>query len=647
MPPIFRLYVLLSFAATSSFAAQPNIVLFLVDDMGWTDCGAYGSQYYETPNIDRFAKQGMRFTRAYSQPLCSPTRASILTGQYSSRHGVTSASGHQAPQPSGATLYPEKANPNAPLLMPESRNYLEPSQYTLAEALRDGGYRTGHFGKWHLGLTEPHWPEQQGFQTAFHSEPSAGPPGNYFSPYGVLTPGTPKQKGQKNLTGTITDGAPGEYITDRLTDEALKFIAADASKPFFLNLWHYGVHGPWGHKESYTAEFAQKTDPRGLHGNPVMASMLKSIDESLGRILDKLDELGIAEHTIVLFTSDNGGNIHSMTEADSKRNRGEANHPNTPSYRKWAGFKPPTNNSPLRDGKGRLYEGGVRVPLIVRWPGVIAPGTANDTVVGCTDIYPTLLDLCGIKPSADQIIDGASYAQVLRGTGTLARDSYFIWFPHLVPGVTVYNGNWKMIRRFEERPDDYAGLHELFDLEKDPGEARNLAAEMPDKVKELNSLIDGFVTRTQTRYPKPNPAYKAPDLTAGIVARSCQITLIDGALRVEAEASAKAPFLGTAGLGGLIGPLTLQLRLRSPAGGTARIQWKSADQTEFPATGQIVDFQIPAATAAQDISVTIPVPGQPGVVRLYFPLAAGPVELESLTFTGSDGVRKSWTFRKR
>ena len=644
---MFRLYVLLSLAATTSFAGQPNVVLFLVDDMGWTDCGAYGSQYYETPNIDRFAKQGMRFTRAYSQPLCSPTRASILTGQYSSRHGVTSASGHQPPQPPSATLYPEKANPNARLLMPESRNYLEPAQYTLAEALRDGGYRTGHIGKWHLGVTEPHWPEQQGFQTAFHCEPSAGPPGNYFSPYSVVPPGTPKTKGQKNVTGTITDGSPGEYITDRLTEEALKFIATDASKPFFLNLWHYGVHGPWGHKESYTSEFAKKTDPRGFQDNPVMASMLKSIDESLGRILAKLDELGIADNTIVLFTSDNGGNIHSMTEADSKRNRGDANHPNTPSYRKWAGFKAPTNNAPLRDGKGRLYEGGVRVPLIVRWPGMIAPGSTNDTVVGCTDIYPTLLELCGLKPSADQTIDGASYAQVLRGTGSLARDSYFIWFPHLVPGVSVYQGNWKLIRRFEERPDDYAGIHELFDLSKDPSEAKNLASELPDKVAELNALIDSFVTRTKTRYPKPNPAFKAPDLTAGIVARSCKMSMVDGALRVEADAGAKSPFLGTAGLGGLTGPLMLQLRLRATAGGSGKVQWKSADQPEFPATGQTVDLQIPAGTAAQEISLSVPVPGQPGVLRLYLPTPGGAIELETITFTDSDGRRKIWDFRKR
>ena len=239
--------------------ARPNIIFFLVDDMGWMDCGAYGSQYYETPNMDRLAKQGMRFTQAYAQPLCSPTRASILTGQYSARHRITSATGHQPPQASDDGLMPAAARPNVPLLMPESKNFLEPSQTTLAEALRDAGYRTAHIGKWHLGLTQPHWPERQGFEVAFHAEPSPGP-ASYFSPYGVAPEGAP---GARQHVGTITDGPAGEYITDRLTDEALAFIERSKAQPFFLNLWQYGVHGPWGHKEAYTAQFAKKADPRG------------------------------------------------------------------------------------------------------------------------------------------------------------------------------------------------------------------------------------------------------------------------------------------------------------------------------------------------------------------------------------------------
>jgi arylsulfatase A-like enzyme len=190
----------------SSLSAKPNVILFLVDDMGWMDCGVYGSQYYETPNIDRFAKRAMRFTNAYSQPLCSPTRGSLLTGQYSARHKITSATGHQPPQPAGHVFLPETAAPTQPMLTPESKNYLEPSQITLAETLKGAGYRTAHIGKWHLGLTQPHWPEQQGFDVAFHCHPDPGPPGNYFSPYGVTAEGVANAK---NKVGTITDGPEG------------------------------------------------------------------------------------------------------------------------------------------------------------------------------------------------------------------------------------------------------------------------------------------------------------------------------------------------------------------------------------------------------------------------------------------------------
>ncbi len=251
----------------ASAAEKPNIVLFLVDDMGWMDSTPYGSQYYETPNMERLAKQSMRFTDAYALPLCSPTRASILTGQYSSRHGITTAGGHTPPR---ENELPETAPPNQPLLMPESKTYLDPAHHTLAEALKDAGYATGHFGKWHLGLTQPHWPEQHGFDVAWHCQPSAGPPGFYFSPYGVLPPGTPRpeKRGVKHVVGTITDGPDGEYITDRLTDEAVAFIDNNKDQPFFLNLWQFGVHGPWGHKEEYTAQFAKKTDPTRATGQP-------------------------------------------------------------------------------------------------------------------------------------------------------------------------------------------------------------------------------------------------------------------------------------------------------------------------------------------------------------------------------------------
>ena len=378
--------LLRALVVTSAHAAErkPNVILFLVDDMGWMDCGIYGSKYYETPNMDRFAKRAMRFTDAYAQPLCSPTRASLLTGKYSARHGITSATGHQPPQPAGHPFLPDTAPPNQLMRTPESKNYLEPSEYTLAEALRDAGYRTGHFGKWHLGLTQPHWPEQQGFDVAFHCHPDPGPPGNYFSPYGVKPAGNP---GGKNKVGTITDGPAGEYIVDRLAEEAVKFVTENKDRPFFLNLWNYGVHGPWGHKPEYTQAFMTKKDPRGVQGNPIMASMLKSVDECFGRLLDTLDRLGLAENTIIIFNSDNGGNTHSNVPDTAKTANAEKNKSESlADWRKWAGPQPPTINTPLRDGKGTLYEGGTRVPLMWSWAGHIQPGTVSDAVVGHIDL---------------------------------------------------------------------------------------------------------------------------------------------------------------------------------------------------------------------------------------------------------------------
>jgi arylsulfatase A-like enzyme len=502
------LVALLGIGSFSTAAEKPNVVLFVVDDMGWMDSGAYGSQYYQTPHIDAFARQSMRFTDAYAMPLCSPTRASILTGQHSSRHGITAAHGHLRP---AKPALQEKASPNSPWLMPESGSYLDPAEhYTLAEALRDAGYRTAHIGKWHLGLNEKHWPEHYGFDVTFHCSPDTGPP-SYFSPYGVFPPGTPVDSQARQRVGNITDGPPGEHIVDRQAQEAEKFLEANQDRPFFLNLSLYGVHGPWQHKEEYTAEFAKTTDPRGVQGNPVMASMLRSVDECFGRVLAKLDQLGLTENTIVIFYSDNGGNVQSWSADDRKADGFGPDHSlyeMVASYRKWSGGRPPTNNLPLRDGKGKLYEGGTRVPLMVRWPGHIKPGTTSDAIVGCIDLYPTILDLADLPLPQQQTIDGLSIGPVLRQTGELERDAYFIWFPHLVPGVSVRQGDWKLIRRFTERPEDYEGLHELFNLKDDLGETTNLAANHPEKVKELDALIDGFVADTGALYPVPNPAFR-------------------------------------------------------------------------------------------------------------------------------------------
>jgi arylsulfatase A-like enzyme len=629
-------------SGASASDRPPNVVLFLVDDMGWRDSSAYGSSYYETPQMERFAATALRFTDAYAVPLCSPTRASILTGQYSARHGVTSATGHLAPQPQDFAFLPETAPPNQPLLMPISRNYLPPEQYTLAEALRDQGYRTGHFGKWHLGVTPPHWPEQQGFDVAWHCEPSAGPPGAYFSPYGVLPPGTTRAeaKGKKYVVGTITDGADGEYITDRLTDEAVAFIEKNQDQPFFANIWHYGVHGPWGHKEAITQKFSAKADPSGRQGNPIMASMLASVDESLGRVLDTLDRLGLADNTLVIFYSDNGGNVHSNVPGAEKTDRAKrAGSPMLADWRKWAGDQPPTNNAPLREGKARIYEGGQRVPLMIRWPGKTKAGSTSDAVVGPIDLYPTVLECVGVEPSAEHVIDGESLVPVLTRVGGISRRAYFTWFPHLIPAVSVREGSWKLIRRFQPHPD-YPEVRELYDLATDIGEAHNLAARMPEKMAHLDGLIDQFIDEIVAVAPRPNPAYQPPGPLDGLVLRSCTAEVT--ADSATFTATGRQPFLGTAAVK-MPGPLKVMLTIRSRTGGQGRIQWKLTGQSDFPTAGQSVEYRIEPGDDWQTVQLDLPVEGVPAVFRIYLPAEQSPTEMQMISFSAGSKVRQ-WRF---
>ncbi|MBI1313826.1 sulfatase-like hydrolase/transferase [bacterium] len=635
----------LSAADAADISPRPNVVLFLVDDMGWMDCGVYGSQYYETPHIDGFAKRSMRFTDAYAQPLCSPTRASILTGQYSARHHVTSATGHLPPQPEGHLFLKESAPPNVPMLLPESQNYLDPSHVTLAETLKAAGYRTAHIGKWHLGTTQPHWPEQQGFDVAFHCHPDPGPPGNYFSPYGVTAEGTPTNRSK---VGTITDGPPGEYIVDRQADEALRFLRAGGNEPFFLNLWCYGVHGPWGHKVEYTREFAAKQDPSGRQGNPIMASMLKSVDDCFGQILEELDRRGLTDNTIVIFYSDNGGNVHSNVPGTAKTDAAEKNRSEfLADWRKWAGDQPPTMNTPLRDGKGTLYEGGTRVPLMWAWPGRIQPGSLSDAVVGPIDLYPTLLSLLAIERPQKQVFDGVSYADVLTGRGSLHRDAYFNYHPHAganrAGGVWVRSGDFKLLRWFGN-PDTF----ELFNLRNDLSESSNLAGRQPEKVRELNAKIDRFLKDTGATYPRPNPAYRGPATQATVdpldawKQRGCTATIADGVLTMTGTDKPGTAFLGHAA-GRMTGPATVKLRVRTTAGGAGRIDCIPAGASD-PSNIFTTPFKLNPGDW-QDISVELKHSGRLGVLRLYLPATATvPVEIDQIDIRPTTGRGEQWTF---
>jgi arylsulfatase A-like enzyme len=443
---------------------KPNFVFLLIDDMGWRDLGCYGSTYYETPHIDRLAAEGMRFTNGYAAcPVCSPTRASILTGLYPARLHLTD------------WLPGRTDRPSQKLLRPKMRQELPLEEVTVAEALKPAGYVSASIGKWHLGGKD-FSPEKQGFDLNIGGSDKGSPP-SYFFPY--------KNK-DFSLPG-LEEGRPGEYLTDRLTAEAEKFIAANKDRPFFLYLAHYAVHIPLQAKKDVIAKYQARARPEQGQNNAVYASMVESVDDSVGRVLKQLEELKLADRTVVFFMSDNGG--LSVREGRD-----------TPS----------TSNAPLWAGKGYLYEGGIREPWIVRWPGAVRPGSVCDVPVSSIDFYPTILEMAGVQQDAGQVIDGVSLVPLLRQTGGLGRESLYWHYPHYSnqggkPSGAVRRGDYKLIEFFED-----GGL-ELYDLRQDIGEKSNLAAKMPDKVKELHGLLMEWRKAVDAQMPTPNPDYRRPD----------------------------------------------------------------------------------------------------------------------------------------
>ena len=476
---IWKLFLLICgivflFPNTLLASEKPNIIFFLVDDMGWMDCSVYGSKYYETPNIDRLASMGKVFTNAYTaSPLCSPTRASILTGRYPERFGLTTPAGHLPPNPD-EILLDKKAAGWKKMVDPKSRTFMPLGEITLAESLKEAGYTTAHIGKWHLGYPE-YWPEHQGFDINIAGGEYPGPP-SYFSPYKIKT---------------LEDGPTGEYLTDRLTSEALSYIDNHKDTLFFLNFWQYAVHAPYQGHNSLIDKYKDKTDPRGMQSNAIMGAMMESMDESLGRILDKLIETGLMEKTILVFFSDNGGNMYDLVNGIF-----------------------PTNNSPLKNGKGNIHEGGIRVPCIIYWPGKVTPGSVSDEVICSVDFYPTLLEAAGIKPKKEQEIDGVSLVPVLTGDSGFNQGPVFCHFPHYIPATdnlpstSIRSGQWKMIREYGEgadRKDKYC----LYDLKNDISEQHDLSATHPSLVRKLNRKITNHLQHTGGIIPIRNPVYDA------------------------------------------------------------------------------------------------------------------------------------------
>lgn len=476
MMPILVLSLLLAASddVASRPTARPNVVFILADDLGWADTTLYGhTRFHQTPNVERLARRGMTFTRAYAaSPLCSPTRASILTGLSPARTGITAPVCH-LPDVILEAAPGKKAPAGTKAIPPASVTRLKTEYTTLAEALGDAGYATGHFGKWHLGH-RPYSALEHGFGVDVPAWPGPGPAGSYVAPWKFPD---------------FRPEAPEEHIEDRMAREAVAFLERNRDRPFFLNYWMFSVHAPFDAKRSLVEKHRPRADPADAQRSPTYAAMVESMDDAVGTLLDALDRLEVAGRTIVIFSSDNGGNMYSDVDGTT-----------------------PTSNRPLRGGKATVFEGGIRVPLVVVWPGVVAGSTRSDAVVQSCDFYPTILEMLGLGPRDGQRFDGVSFVPALKG-GPLERGPIFTYFPHaprvpdwLPPSVAVHSGDWKLIRIFH---GGEGGEHrwKLFHLAEDLGERNDLAAAEPGRVKELDALIGRFLSDTEAVVPVGNPDF--------------------------------------------------------------------------------------------------------------------------------------------
>ena len=616
------------FLVHSSFAAgrQPNVLIILADDLGWSDTTLFGTtKFYQTPNVERLAKRGVTFTQAYSaSPLCSPSRSAILTGLSPARTGITEPDCH-LPQVVLEAAPGKKATPDQKSIQPTPVTRLKTDYHTLSKSLKAAGYATGHFGKWHLG-PEPYSPLQQGFDVDVPHWAGPGPAGSYVAPW-------------KFKDFDADPGEPNQHIEDRMAKEAVAFMEKHKDEPFYLNYWMFSVHAPFDAKKALIEKHRARVTPADPQRSPTYAAMVESMDDAVGTLLDTLDRLRIADNTIIIFTSDNGGNMYSEVDGTT-----------------------PTSNAPLRGGKATLFEGGTRVPCVVVWPGITTPGTRSGAIVQSEDYYPTLLSGLSIKPAAGQKFDGASILPALKGD-LLDGKTVFQYFPHnpgvpdwLPPAVSVHRGDWKLIRIFH---GGETGGHRylLFNLRDDLSEQTNLAAGKPELVSELDALIEKFLVDTKAVVPIANPAFDPakyhPELEGkqtikeqtkpktatkgaakttakvdndpslqGWKARACTTSVKEGVVTVTGTDD--APFLGFAA-GKLAGPATIKFRARSTAGGTGKVEWLPTPTS--PDKARSVAFQI-AGGDWQEISVALPAQGTLGILRLYLPAQKEPLQLD-------------------
>ncbi len=557
-------------AAASKSAKPWNFVVILLDDAGWRDLGFTGNRYIETPNLDRLAERGMTFANAYAtHPFCSPTRQSMITGQWPARTAWVQKS--EIGDLKAARMAPE-FSPAGTFQWTERR----PEFVSLAEALRSKGYRTGHIGKWHFGI--PNFdvsPESEGFEVNFGGASTVGAVSNFFAPF-------------EGLPGKVSS-QPGEYLTDRLTDETIRFIREHKDEPFYVQLWHYAPHEPLQAPEELVAKYRAKSRRLSQADlNPTYAAMVERIDSGVGRILDELTHLGLESNTVILLTSDNGGVAR-------------------------LGSIPVTSLAPLRGEKGWMYEGGIREPMAIVWPGHTKPGSTATAPASVLDFYPTVLDIAGVPKPEKQPVDGVSLVPLLsQGIQPDLNERPLYWYnvtanllengTMMQPVAAVRQGSWKLLKFFADRV-------ELYNLAADPSEKENRAAREPKVAAELEKLLDEWLEDTGVELPQKNPAYDPKwiiprQIAADQVpsnatmvrqwqpgapqspwreARMARTETIMGALRVHATGG--YPEIVTREVGLPAGKYAVQIKLRVPTSGRVRFSWKGKS-----AAGEVIEF---------------------------------------------------------
>lgn len=579
---------------------QPNIVFILADDLGWRDLGCYGSDFYQTPRLDAFARSGMRFTNAYAaSPLCSPTRASILTGQEPGRLRFTAPNGHLE----RVILEPKETSESQPYhktATPQTRTRLPNDYLTFPEILQSAGYRTAFMGKWHLGR-DPYIPENQGFEVVVGGREHPGPPGpgHFFAPWDCETlPVVPE----------------GTHIAEVLTDEAIHFMEQNTRQPFLLCLWYYDVHAPFQAKAELREQYADRLTPDHIQRSPTMGAMIETMDTQIGRVLESLDKLGLSENTIVVFTSDNGGNMYDGPDGVT-----------------------PTNNFPLRAGKGSNYEGGTRVPLIVRAPGITTPNATSAVVTSTVDHYPTLLEMVQLPFPREVLTDGLSYTPALKGKDYDRAPIYSTFCHNVVAtgnraNISMREGPWRLYKFYFDGP---ARTHryELYNLEADIGEQHNLSESMPDRVRAMNAKLDAHAAEAGILLPQKNENYEGTVLDAWQVSDVGDASLKERVLYLKnagPEAAIETVYTPNVNQGAFL----FQFDMRSASSGSGSLAWTERGNNADPKTS-VLDGIHDGGWHTYQLPVKLE--GVLNTLRLKPASGSGSIELRRLKLLTPDG----------